>query len=258
MRVASTILQRPPYNGHIMLDVMVGLGYEKVLEPLASPTADDVLLIWNRGIINDQHARRYEAAGASVIVLENGYFGREWRGGLWYAMARSQHNGAGSWVCGGEERFQSFGIGLLPWRERGDDIVILAQRGMGSPITREPIGWPERTQEELQKRTTRQVRIRKHPGKGPYEPAALANDIMHAHACVTWASSAGLKSIQMGVPVFYGMPKWIGSTAALPLVAELENTYTGDRIPMFSDLAWAMWTLEEIKTGEPFERLLNF
>ena len=63
---------------------------------------------------------------------------------------------------------------------------------------------------------------------------------------VTWGSGAAIKALQMGIRVHSDMPHWIG---------EQDNTTEG-RLAMFRRLAWAQWTLEEIASGLPFERLL--
>ena len=50
-----------------------------------------------------------------------------------------------------------------------------------------------------------------------------------------------------GIRVESHMPNWIG---------EQDNTDEG-RVAMFRRLAWAQWTLEEIESGEPFQRLIR-
>ena len=84
----------------------------------------------------------------------------------------------------------------------------------------------------------------------------LEDDLRDAWACITWGSGAALKALTLGIPVFHGMPNWIGAGAALPMHADLEHPARGDRLPAFRRLAWAMWNLQEIESGEPFRRLL--
>ena len=38
---------------------------------------DDILIIWNRYGKNDEYARQFEAAGATVLIAENGYIGSD-------------------------------------------------------------------------------------------------------------------------------------------------------------------------------------
>lgn len=231
-------------------------GYAVRTAPPASAGADDLLVIWNRGRINAKLAKLYDAARASVLVAENGYLGREWRGGVWYAIARDHHNGAGAWPDGGPGRWESFGVELAPWRQDGDALVVLAQRGIGESHLCGTRAWAQQTAAALAKRTRRPVRIRWHPGEPPYR-VSLEDDLRDAFAVVTWSSGAALKALLLGVPVFYGCPSWIGRDAARPLSDELESPFLGDRLPMLRRLAWAMWNVDEIATGEPFRCLTS-
>lgn len=234
-------------------------GFEVSRHPERRPRPCDVVVLWNRYPVRENIARAYEAAGATVLVAENGYLGREWQGGIWYALARGHHNGAGTWPDGGVERWESFGVGLQPWRETGDEVVILAQRGFGEAQVREPRGFPEQARERL-KREGLKVRIRRHPGeagpKGTLDDE-LARDLANARACVTWGSGAALKALIMGIPVFHGFPRWIGSHAAGHFTSPLGEVIRGDRLAMFRRLAFAMWNVEEIADGEAIRCVLT-
>lgn len=249
------------------------LGYKVDTRPSRryQPQPDDVLLIWNHSPASDQFVRTYRQAGAKIIVAENGYLGREWRGGVWYALALDHHNGAGSWRYSDKEvqalgkersdpqlahRWDSWGVDLAPWREDGGDIVILAQRGIGELGVREPPGWHRQALRALQGRTKRKVRIRRHPGENN-RCTPLCDDLAGAWACVTWGSAAALKAMMMGIPVFHGFPQWIGGPAALPWGGDIEAPFRGDRLPMFRRLAYAQWDLQEIQSGEAFAKLIG-
>lgn len=219
------------------------------------PRKGDVLVIWNRYGQFAAEAERFAAAGAHVLVAENGYLGREWNGNIWYALARGFHNGAGGWPAGNEQRWGEIGTEVAPWRQGGCEIVVLATRNIGPQGVAEPRGWSEATAARLQSRTSRPVRIRKHPGeKGRAVP--LLGDLRNAWAVVTWGSGAALKAIVAGIPAFYGFEPWIGRGAALPVSEDLEQPFRGDRLPMLRSLAWAMWRVDEIEAGEPFRELL--
>lgn len=213
--------------------------------------SDDVLVIWNRYGHYDALAKRFQR----VIVSENGYLGRDWLGQHWYSLALGHHNGAGVWPDDGPQRWESWGVELAPWRAAGREIVALATRGIGPDGVREPPGWLPRTIADVSKRTGLPVRIRRHPGERSCVP--LDDDLRKAAACLTWGSGAALKALALGVPVIYGFPKWIGASAATPVGSDLANLFMGDRVPMFSRLAWAMWNTDEIASGEAFARLLS-
>lgn len=222
---------------------MTAVGY-RVWPEIPHPEKDDALVIWNRNKSSDKIARRFEAVGARVFVAENGYLGKGWLGAKWYAISENHHNGAGRWVYGGPQRWDGFGIELSPWRD-GNEVLILEQRGIGEPGIASPPGWAEKTQKRLG------GRIRRHPGNGgePLKP----EDLKNVRCVVTWGSSAALKSLLWGVPVFYEMPKWIGASAAKHISEWGEPRRDDSRLEMFRRLAWAMWELEEIRKGIPFE-----
>ena len=213
-------------------------GYKVIAGITTTPGPQDILVTWNRIGIGAGAARAFEAAGRPVLVAENASWGNEFSGQRWYHLARSRHNTAGMFPVGGPERWDALGMDLAPWRTEGE-TVILAQRGIGSPPTRMPQGWPQQAQ------ARHGGRIRLHPGTRTAK--ALQDDLATAGRVVTWGSGAALQALRMGIPVMSEMPDWIG---------EQDNTDAG-RLAMFRRLAWAQWRLDDIASGEAFEWLLS-
>lgn len=256
-RACVLVLQRPPYYGDLMMQVLEGMGYTVTDRPFGAVKPGDVMVTWNRHRQRDAPIREHEAQGGTVVVVENGYFGRNFRGSEWYALALDQHNGAGRWPAGDKARWASFGVSIEPWRTGGHDIVVLASRGMGSEGCREPAGWSDRVAEALRAKGW-PVRIRRHPGpQARCDEASLEDDLADAWAAVTWGSTAGLKALTLGVPVFHGFPDWIGAGAARRYADDLPERYLGERAPMFERVATAMWSREEIESGKAFRCLLT-
>lgn len=212
------------------------------------PEPGDLCLLWNRTRGLDCIARMYEAAGATVLIAENGYLSPN--GAKMYALAKRHHNGKGEWYVGDEPRhtFQ-----LNDWRSAGDHIVLLPQRGIGIPGIAMPHQWVRQVMERLRKVTDRPIRVRPHPGMAKSDPWP---DLQGAHCAVTWGSGAGIKAIAHGIPVFHELNGWIGSGAAVFGTCKIEDCFTGDRGPMFHRLSWAQWSLEEVRTGKAFEHLI--
>lgn len=229
-------------------------GYEVSRQPEASPKPDDVLVLWNRYPQREVIASRYELAGAKVLIAENGYLGREWRGGFWYSLSIGQHNGAGRWPDGEAERWDSWGVELSPWRDDGGETVVLGQRGFGHPSVRSPAGWERVVAKKLGDAGVK-ARIRQHPGER--KAKSIEEDLQDASCVVTWGSGGALKALLMGIPVYHAFARWIGSLASAPFSVPLRQPFRGDRLPMFRRLAWAMWEIEEIAGGEPFRCLLK-
>jgi|SRR6185295_6787845 len=225
-------------------------GYH-VVPSISNPSKGEVLVIWNRTGHSHTLAKQFESAGARVVVVENGYLGAHWRGEKWIAISLGHHNGAGTWPHGDADRWDSWGIPLAPWREPGGECVILAQRGIGEQHLRAPDGWLNDAV-----RTTR-GRIRRHPGTSK-DAVSLEDDLRNASSVATWSSGAAIRALMLGVPVFYGMPKWIGRGCSRPLSAFGAGPLHDDelRLTMFRQLAWAMWSAAEVQDGTAFKALL--
>ena len=232
------------YRKHVYSEGLKACGYTIIEKHDHQPNEDDVLLIWNRSKNREAIAKRYEQAGAKIFVTENGYVGNT------KALAMNHHSGAGQWYVGPEDRWTPLGIELKPWREKGEEILIVPQRSIGAPGVAMPRGWEDRMFLQLKKKTDRPIRIRKHPGKDRLAKP-IEDDFDNVWAVVTWASGGGIKAIIAGIPVFHQLDNWIGAPAATT-VLDIEKPWMGDRMPMLKRLAWAQWTWDEIRSGEAF------
>ena len=255
----SMLRPEPHYRADAVARGLSALGFRIEKEPKPLPTEDDVLVIWNRYGQFAQQAQRYESNGARVVVLENGYMGREWKGCIWYAAALSRHNGGGAWTVGPAERARAlFEDQLRPWTsiENGEQLMLL-QRGIGSPPVAQPPAWKDSAHSQLKRAGFNRIRIRAHPGRNPGKVEPLDNQLARAEFAVTWASGAAIKALLLGIPVFYGFNNWVGAPAARHINQLAEGPFKGDRWPMLERLAWAMWDLREIESGEAFDHLLR-
>lgn len=255
MRAFVTLRPQPCYRSEAFEAGFRACGYEVHKHLEHKPQPGDVLLIWNRYAHFDSAAKEFERRGLPVLVAENGYLGREWNGGFWYAMARNHHNGGGSWPVGDTDRWRDLGLQIRPWRREGKHVLVLAQRGIGAEGVRQPNDWLRAATARLHQMTRRQVIVRQHPGENGGRP--LEADLADAWCCVTWGSGAAIKSLMAGVPVFHGFPRWIGAPAAAPFGGDIEKPFLGDRLPMFERLIWAQWSLPEIRSGRAMRWLLQ-
>jgi hypothetical protein len=138
-RAAVLIRETDHYRKKSFCAGLQANGFE-IVPGVDRPELGDVLVLWNRYSHYAAEANKFEAAGATVLIAENGYMGHKWLGDEWFALSKWQHNGAGDWNVGGPERWESFGFDLAPWRD-GTEIVILPQRGFGPKHIAMPNDW---------------------------------------------------------------------------------------------------------------------
>jgi hypothetical protein len=214
-------------------------GFEVVSE-LNRPEPDDLLVVWNRQGHGHNVACKFDAVGARVIVAENGYMGKDWLGKTWYALSRDYHNGAGRTPNNGPERWQSIGFELSPMRQNTGRPVLLPQRGIGCAGVAMPSDWLTTAKAQHSS-----ARIRLHPGQN--KAVGVVDDCIDAAYVVTHGSGAGIKCMAAGIPCFTTWAKWIAASGC---------GFEDNRQKMFERLAWAMWTIEEVKNGKAIETML--
>lgn len=198
----------------------------------------DTFVTWNRIGAANTVADAFQKIGNTTLITENATWGNSFAGDRWYTLARNYHNTAGCFPVLGNDRWDSLGIELQPFRDYGE-TVLLPQRGIGSKPVAMPGGWTQRALKQYG------GRVRRHPGKFGCIP--LEEDLKDCGHVVTWGSGAAIKALMMGIKVTSEMPSWIGYQ---------DNTET-DRLRMFRELAWGQARHSEIESGEAFDRLLN-
>jgi hypothetical protein len=231
-------------HGYVLRDSWVG--------PI---TKRDLLVLWNRKRGADEtEAENWECRGGTVIVMENGYLQKVDK--TMYAISTHQHNGAGWFPVGTEDRFSALGFEVKPWTLQRDSFVLVCgQRGIGSKLMASPPGWEDRINRLLLTSPSVRTLIRRHPGNhAPKVP--LVDDLKGASACVIWSSGAGVRALVEGVPVFYYAPHWICMEAA---AAGFLNWIPTDeeRQKALHRMSHGQWSVPEIASGEPFARILE-
>ncbi|HYH39912.1 MAG TPA: hypothetical protein VD860_16950 [Azospirillum sp.] len=253
----SFLREQPHYRSDAFHAGLRACGFTVKQRQYPAPVGPgDIVLVWNRYGQGEIYAKAGERAGATVLIAENGYLGADAAGVQLYALAVGQHNGAGRWLPGDRDRMLRQMGAFQPWRDDGRHILVLPSRGVGPAGVGQPSVWTDGVVADLRRRTDRPVRVRLHPGTTT-PPTTLEQDLEGAWAVVTWGSGAAIKALALGVPVFFEMPQWIGAAAALPLSADLEAPFLGDRVPMFERLSGAQASLDEISSGTAFRRLLS-
>lgn len=184
------------------------------------------------------------------------YFGR----GDYFRVSkgRFQQDGLGS--AGGSgtarpERFARFGVKVRPWRRQGSAIVIATQSEL---FYRLLLGidrqtWVAERVAEIAAASDRPIRICHKPeargsGNAPYAPS-FESTLTDTWAVVTHSSSAAVKALIEGVPVFCTAP-CVASVMGLDNLARIEAPdYPDGREPWLWNLAANQWTADEMRDG---------
>jgi hypothetical protein len=272
MRAVNMIRTAPEYRRAAFDSGLAAAGYT-LANDVRDPRPGDLLVIWNRYGRFHQEAMRFEAAGASVVVVENGYYDPRrtgWHDRHVYAMALNGHNGSGRWPGNGveypdgyddvEDRLMDFDVDFEAWGRSDGYILVCGQRGIGSPIMASPPDWEADVARRLRAFTDRTIKIRRHPGnRDPEVP--IERDLEGAWACVVWSSNCSIAALRRGVPVFYEAPAVVTHKAChrtIDMIERRQPEWRGtDRFAAFLDLVWAQYSVEEIASGWPFKVLLG-
>lgn len=263
---APRLLVTVPEGVHYRADAIeagaLALGMQHTRDTSIKPAPGDAIICWNLHRGQREIVERWAGAGASVIVMENGYIGADESGHQLYAMARDSHNGSGRWLIGGFERWEALNIPAAKYIDytRQGYTLVVGQRGIGSPTMRSPSNWHQLQGAEAAQRywPGSPIRIREHPGR--LVPAiSLEDDLAGAARVLIWSSAVGVAAIVQGIPVYYAAPYWIGRPSAVPfdrLAIQYRTAWPLETRFALRSVAWAQWTLAEIASGQALARLL--
>lgn len=241
MRALCLIRKEPFYRRDAFERGLQRVGF-KLFNKLTPTDSTDWLVIWNRkrGLEEDM-ANAWERAGGTVIVTENGYLAKTEK--THYAISVHGHNGSGWFPVGDDDRFTPLGFELKElWRKEGD-IVIRAQRGIGSTLMASPPRWAEKMAAAIQ-HLSRKIRIAQHPGDKDKSAIDFRN-MQGASELRIWSSAMGVRALVEGIDVCRYAPHWICQMAPWE-----------DRQDALRRMSHGQWHFDEIATGEPFARII--
>jgi hypothetical protein len=162
--------------------------------------------------------------------------------------------GASSWApkqCD-SDRWDALGIDMQPWRYGSDKILVLGQRPYD-------VGLPETYDEVMQgvldacHNTYSQATWRKHPMSSPRSVRlpTLKSALKRTDLALTYCSTAAVEAVLSGIPTIALHERCIAWDVCSHSIGG--PLYRGPREQWAADLAYRMWTQDELRSGEAWE-----
>ena len=172
------------------------------------------------------------------------------------------------------DRFNSFGLTIKPWRDRGEHILVLGQNMSDASLLGNSMElWIVTTVKHLLKVTERKIIVRDHPenknrledilnvyfgGNSQVEYDTneyVIDSLKNAHCSVAFTSGSSIESILEGVPVIPTTQYNFVWSISSHQLNDIENPKLGNREQLLYDLAYTQWSVDEIKQGLPWDHL---
>jgi DNA-binding transcriptional LysR family regulator len=196
---------------------------------------------------------RAAKARGDFYYCDNSYFDSSRQTYFRVTKNRLQHPGIGESTG---ERFRALGLPIRSWRDGGAHVVICPQSDefMSLVVGRDG-DWCNDVIEALQSQNPRpRLRVREWNRDKAELAATLTNDLVDAHALITWSSAAAVTAVLSGVPVVV----MSDDCAARPMSGHLDHL---DDLPRPERANWAgvladnQWTLAEMRSGMAWKAL---
>lgn len=228
--------------------------------------ADAVITIgWNDNIYQIHSDMR--ADNRVTYAISDGFLRRGWTEGAYFAATRNGLHAYGDRVTMMPgDRWKKLGCKLMPWREpAGKDYILVAHQHTSAydGADRQPyfIETINLLRKEFPEKT---IILRPHPRDKKLQllpncllsRRPLLEDLLGAWAVVTYDSNIAVDAVLFGIPVFTR-----GATMADPIAckdfSQIKNPPMPDRQQWAHDLAYAQWTVTELRAGLPWVHLID-
>jgi len=237
----------------------------------------DVAVIWSlvwAGRMKHNHAvwQHFRQSGRPVIVAEVGMIrrGQTWKLGINGTGLNANHG-----TLSVPNRSAQLGMSTKPWTNTGTNIVIACQRTDSEQWAGQPNidTWLNQTITQVRQHSSRPIVVRPHPRQtiplignctvqkprplaGTYDSFDFDAGLDDTWCVINWNSGPGSQAIINGVPAFVGSDSLAAPVANLDW-SQIENPARPDRAGWLEQLAHTEWTINEIATGYPLQRLLG-
>ena len=268
----NVYLPQDTVHERALLAFYEGCPVEKKLRAVNSYTPSDVAVVFGiykskvpqsfaRGkIIAEQKAR-----GLTTVVLETGYLNRGDGEDHHYAAGLNGLNGRADFRNEGmpPDRFQRLNIEIKPWKVPGEYIILCGQVPWDASVDHIDFSaWLVQARDAIQRWSDHPIVFRPHPKVTLppligclYSTAPLNADLQNAHACVTFNSNSAVEAVLEGVPVFAFDQGSMALEVANRRFEDIVEPQRPSRFEWASDLAYAQWTLDEMREGLAWKHL---
>ena len=207
---------------------------------------------------------RLRQLGHEVLVMERGYVGDRFS---YSSLGWNGLNGCADfpeYPADNGERFAQLGVEIKPWKTGGDYALILGQVPRDASLKGlDMLPFYEEWARQVKDKFGLPVRFRQHPEvtkRGVNQSVCgaerstgtLGEDLSHAALCLTYNSNSSVDSVLAGVPTFVADR---GSMAWDVCSHRIGERATPAREVWVHKLAWTQWTIKEIASGFPLEKI---
>jgi len=214
---------------------------------------------WRRQIVGALQRLR-----KNILVAELGYIGDRRKNISLGWNGLNGHATFPEYPDDGGERFRAFGGEIKHWKKDGEYILILGQVKDDASLKGQDImPWYMEQARKASEYYGIPVYYRPHPEsvrRRGYESldgfnnmgGTLQEAIGGALFTIAYNSNSCLDSLLEGVPCFAGDK---GTLVWDLCMRDIKEIVYPDREKIIHQIAWKQWTIDEIKSGKPFERL---
>ena len=273
--------QHGPLNSKPIFDAFIKSLRATGDEVILNTNSDaDVAVIWSvlwQGRMRNyrQIWERYRQANKPVIVLEVGGLRRNKSFKIGINGVNRKADFANQEVDA--TRWPLFEHTLKPWKQTGDNILILGQHDASEQWIGMPRMnlWFEQQIGQIRKHTNKPIQIRPHP-RNPvsldvnrYKNVSIARPIMdrntiddtnfkdtlkNAWAVVNHSSNPAMEAVMNGIPVFVSESSLCYDVGNHSL-EDINNPRMPDRQHWANRLAYTEWFQDEIEKGLPWKKI---
>tara|TARA_B100000575_G_scaffold287551_1_gene286086 strand:- start:727 stop:1536 length:810 start_codon:yes stop_codon:yes gene_type:complete len=212
--------------------------------------------------------KQCEKENKDFYFMDHGYFTNAHVTPHWLRITKNKHCQNILQQRPSDRYEKNFKQDMKPWKKGKKVLVLPPTNAIGNFFN--TTDWLDKTIKTLKENTDREIDIREKP----YNPIVAKDHVgatvkietktVHKseinwndyHAMVTYNSNTMVASLTNGVPVFCDPV----NSAAAPIsetdFSKIETPIYGDRVALFSSLAYNNWTLKEMADGTAW-RMLN-